>query len=238
MRALALVLFACGSSQAPAPPAPAPTAPTSPAVATPAVPAIAVDAAPPPIATFEGMIAIGAHDDAAIRQLLEARASALATCLASSGPTTTELTLLFADDTPGFKAAWRDRNPLAPPVCLAPIFPLGEVTREERSTVVYVVVKAAPAGTAAPAAPAPPDRRADIEAMFCSLDTLSGADKLRNEPSKARDVMRAWVRTNIRHPAAYELARQIGEQNPAEVKHFVQKSLRAEGITKCPMQRW
>lgn len=181
------------------------------------------------------MIAIGDVTTAEVTKRLEADAGRIVACVAPNGPTTTELSLMIVDDTIGFRSAWQGGAPVRPS-CLEPIFSNTPPNVRSTSTSVYVVVKAAAPGETAPAAPPPPDRLKEFQRMFCDLETLSGADKLGTD--KKRETMQTWARVNIRHPAPFELARQVGKQAPVDVVHFLEKSLRAEGITKCALQRW
>lgn len=196
-------------------------------------------ALPPPTATIENMIVAGALTPAAARAILEPLAPQLAACLASAGATTTELLVSMPDGVrPLLRNAWQGGTVMNPtPLCLQPIFPPAPTgIRTKQSTGVYFVVKAAPPGTTAPAAPAPPVILADFEATFCHLDRLTD---VRTVPVENRhQVMHAWIRDHVRHPAPYELAADIGEQSPQDLDNFMKRSLKARGIKKCPMQRW
>lgn len=242
MRALAaMVVVGCGSAPAPAttmtpndppvvvaapPPAPAPIPPTPPPP-------------PPATGTIEGVIVAGALTTADVTALLAPLAPQLAACLSTAGATTSELLLSIPDGVhPTLRNVWRGGAPIEPtPACLEPIFPADPaVTRDRRSTGVYVVVKATPPGTTAPVSPAPPDRRASFDAMFCLAFETSGADKLAVE--HRMKTMQEWILNNVRHPAPYEVAGAVGDLNLAEIEGYLKRSIKAEGIKKCPLQNW
>ena len=229
-----IAVVACGASPPQPAPEPTPAPAIAPSIDAGVTPAPSPAVAPPPAVTFENLIVAGALSPDEVTRRLAPLAPALA-CLATSGPITTELSLLVAGDTLGFRSAWQDGVPTAP-ACVQPIFPGDPIEPGAPWTSVYVVVKVAPPDTTAPAAPAPPERRADFERMFCELDRLAGADKV--EVGARGQAMQRWAREHVRHPATFELARQISEQHPAETARFAQRALRAEGIAKCRMQRW
>jgi len=235
---VAVMVMSCGGSTATSPA----TTPATPVAADP--PAVVAEPVPPPpppppppTATFEGVITAGALGVAEATELLSPHGPAIAACLGSAGPTTTELLFSIPDGVHlELRNAWHAGVAIAPD-CLKPMFAADPNTRRgTRSTGVYVVVKATPPGTTAPAAPAPPESRAEHERMFCHLERLSGADKSPVENDQT--LMTTWVRDHVRHPAPYELAGQIAEQNPAEMDRFVTRSLKAVGIKKCPDRRW
>jgi hypothetical protein len=187
----------------------------------------------PPVATFEGMIAIGDASAAEVTKLLERESDRLAICLGVEGPTTTELTVLVVNKTLALRNAWQDGASVRID-CLQRSFPGAQIESDSKTTSVYVVVKAEPPGATAPATPRAPDRRADFQALYCDLPQLSGADKV--EASKRLGVMREWAKQHVRHPAALELANKISKHGPVGLKEMIADALRSEGITTCAMQ--
>jgi hypothetical protein len=194
---------------------------------------------PPPKLAFEGTIVEGSLDAAGAVKQLELYGPQIGACVGDgANATATEIMLLVTDDKLSLRTAWRDGAPAPKLVdCLAPVMPGGDpAVRAAKLTDVYVVVTVTPDGATPAKLPAAPVRKAAFDDMFCKLDKLSGADKLPVE--KQRDVMIAWARTNIRHPAPFSLASKAPTWAPQDVAHNLKKGIQAEGIKKCPMQRW
>ncbi|MFN0253646.1 MAG: hypothetical protein ACKV2T_42655 [Kofleriaceae bacterium] len=191
---------------------------------------------PPPKLAFEGVIVEGSLDAGAAAKQLERYGPQIGACVGDgANATATEIMVLVTDDKVSLRSAWRDGAPSQKLVdCLAPVMPDGDAAATAR-TDVYVVVTVTPDGTIAKV-PAPPVRKKSFEDMFCKLDTLAGADKLPVE--KRRDAMITWARTNVRHPAPFSLAAKAPTWAPQDVAHNLKKGIQAEGIKKCPMQRW
>jgi hypothetical protein len=239
---VALWLFGCGSSPAPAT-SPAPIAPPPDAAPV----GVAIDAAvplappideprPTPTASLENIVVAGELDAAKVTELLAPLAGELGTCLGANGPTTTELSLTIKKSAIGFRNAWQGDAPIIAP-CLRAIFPDEQQrTWDMKSTTVYVVVKAAPPGMVAPAAPALRERRDEFVRLYCDLEKLAGAEKLQVPDKQNRMI--AWARDHIKHPAPLQLASDVPTWSPAEGAYKLEKAIRAEGIKKCDLQRW
>lgn len=234
--------WGCGSSPGGAPTT-APTTATTPAepVVAPAdaaAPSVVIDAAPAFEVVLGPVIVEGDVSIEDVTSRLAMEQVTLGPCLGGAGPTTTELMFVVVGDAMELRSAWQNGAPLTPPpACLAALLrPIDGAARDAPRADVYVAVSAGPEGAAHPAAPPAPDRKDAFQRMFCELDKLSGADKLPVE--KRVEAMTSWARTNVRHPAPFALAGRVGTWAPQGRDAQLRRALQAEGVKKCPMQRW
>jgi hypothetical protein len=194
---------------------------------------------PPPKLAFEGTLVEGSLDAADAVKQLELYGPQIGACVGDgANATATEIMLLVTDDKLSLRTAWRDGAPAPKLVdCLAPVMPGGDpAVRAAKRTDVYVIVTVTPDGATPAKLPPAPVRKTSFEDVFCKLETLASADKL--DPPKKQETMIAWARANVRHPAPFALAASASLWALQDRDHKMKKALRAEGIKKCPMQRW
>ncbi|HEU0031709.1 MAG TPA: hypothetical protein VFQ53_13820 [Kofleriaceae bacterium] len=245
-----LVFAACGApaQQAPTLPSvsdtsPAP-APADPPAAMPsgvaAQPAL-LPTAPPAVkatASFESILAAGPLPVAQVRARLDRHRDALAACARHAGESVAlELAFSLTPDDRIPHVAVHDETRDALVSCVAAALGSLETTipTDGEPTDVYVIVALDRDGAARAKRPPPPSLAIDFEAT-CSAAKRSGA--ITALPAARPDIMKAYLKKTVRHPAVTHLFWRLGNAPPQELKALQKKARRDAKPRKCEDPGW